>query len=245
MKNTTRWSSPKTNIFAGMNDLRKALATENNARLIRAFNEECEFPIKEKQADTDFRNYKRMYGKVSSVNEIEKNGGTTEKYLSLNYVSMFGDREAVYHYYKTGELKKDSLHTPGFSFLVQVDDLIKYYEDAGDWKNFHSYRKQYRAPNYSDAKFSFDFYSYVHGSPYAVRKFKKRLWVVELLKEEEEKPKTPFLVHLISILAYPLKWIPSRDVLRMDKYKCITYRIGDVTNGLSIQFHIPKKFSFN
>ena len=44
----TNWSSPKTNIFAAMQDLRKCLASGNKARLIRARNEDCECPIRVK-----------------------------------------------------------------------------------------------------------------------------------------------------------------------------------------------------
>ena len=53
----TNWTSPKTNIFAGINDLRRALASGYKAKLIRAYNEQCEYPIKEKLENRDFRNY--------------------------------------------------------------------------------------------------------------------------------------------------------------------------------------------
>jgi hypothetical protein len=54
----TNWSSPKTNIIAGINDLRKCLADGYKARLIRLENEKCAYPIKKKKKDQDFRNYK-------------------------------------------------------------------------------------------------------------------------------------------------------------------------------------------
>lgn len=241
----TNWSSPKTNLLAGMNCLRKALASGCRARLVRMRNEDCSYPIRNKQADTDFRNYKHMYGTTSSVNKINEEGSMSA-FLTLNYVSVFGDKEAAEHYYETGKLKRGALHTPGFNFLVQVDDLIKYHKNNKDYDRARLYERQYRAPEgYGDVCHWFDFFTYRHGSPYAVKKFKKRLWVVELLKDDQPKPRVPFLVHLISVLVYPLKWIPKKDVLRMDEYRCVTYRIGDVVNGLAIEFHIPKKFSFN
>ena len=247
MKTNTNWSSPRRNLMAGMNDLRKALAAGCKAKLIRAHNEECDFPIYEKEADTDFRNYKHVYGTSSSINKIKENTGMSEikKHLSLNYVRTFGDKKAAEHYYKTGELRKGALHTPGFNFLVQVDDYIKYLQENEKPSRSGLYERQYRDPEeYNHVSHFFDFFTHKHGSPYAVKKFKKRLWVVELLKDDE-KVRTPFLVHLISAIVHPLKWIPTKDVLRMGKYRCVTFRIGDVVNGFSIEFHIPKRFSFN
>lgn len=247
MNNRTNWSSPKTNIIAGMNDLRKALASGYKSRLVREYNENCQHPIREKHADSDFRNYKHMYGTPTSVNKIMQDTSMTEvqKHLTLNYVSVFGDHEAADHYYQTGELKKKSLHTPGFNFLVHVDDLIQYYRDEKNFEAAGRLVKQYRAPEHvHDVSHWFDFYSYQHGCPYAIKKFKRRLWVVESVPEDV-KVKTPFLVRLISLLVAPLKWIPTKSVLRMEHYRVVTLRIGDVIHGLSVDIHLPKKFSFN
>jgi len=130
---TTNWSSPKTNLIAGMNSLRSALASGHNAKLEKRWNEKCAFPIR--------------------VN-------------------------------------------PNLPWSEQVS-----------------------------------------------KKFKHKVWVV-VLYYNHPKYKAPVLVHVLNALCYPLKYIPERSVLRMDKYKIITFRIGSVMNGYSIDIEIPKKFSF-
>jgi hypothetical protein len=54
----------------------------------------------------------------------------------------------------------------------------------------------------------------------------------------------PIAVHVLNVLAYPLKFIPERSVLRMPEYTLYDFRIGAVTHGFKIEFQIPKKFSF-
>ena len=75
------------------------------------------------------------------------------------------------------------------------------------------------------------------------KEFKKKVWVV-VLYYNHKKYKVPFFVHVLNVLAWPLKFVPEKSVLKMDTYKCVTYRIGDVINGFAVEFHIPKKFSF-
>ena len=76
------------------------------------------------------------------------------------------------------------------------------------------------------------------------KEFKKKVWVV-VLYYNHKKYRVPFLVHVLNVLAWPLKFVPKRSVLKMDKYKIITYRIGGIQNGYSLEFGVPKKFSFN
>jgi len=52
------------------------------------------------------------------------------------------------------------------------------------------------------------------------------------------------VLHVLNVLAYPLKFVPEKSVLRMPEYTNYTYRIADVINGLAIEL-VPKKFSFN
>ena len=242
----TNWSSPKTNIFAGMNDLRKCLASGYNARLIKIRNEDCKCPIRVKDPDKDFRHYSSYIGCGSSVNKINANPSLNEfeKYLSLNYISVFGSKEAKERYYNTGEYGADNFKNMGCSHLVKVDDYIKFLEDSKDYQRANMYKRQYRAPEHADdVCYFFSFFKYDAGCPYSIKKFKHKVWVV-VLYYNYPKIKTLFLVHVLNVLAYPLKYIPTKSVLRMPEYKCVTYRIGDVTNGFAIEFYIPKKFGF-
>jgi len=241
----TNWSSPKTNIVAGLLDLRKALAGGYKAKLIRARNEECEYPIKEKNQDSDFRNYEFSIGYGSSINKIkaDTNRSEFEKQLSLNYVSVFGSDEAMKRYYETGVLGADNLKNMGRNHLVKVDDLIKFLEDSRD-PRVNIYRDQYRAPEHvHDTTHLFDFFRYKHGSPYAIKNFKRKLWVVQL-QGKEENGKLPAVIKVLNFLMYPLKFIPQRSVLRMPEYRLVSYRVGAVVNGFKVEFQIPKKFSF-
>ena len=133
-KSNTNWSSPTTNIFKGLNLLRRALNSGENAKLERRKNEECAFPIR------------------------------------IN---------------------------PNLPWKEQVS-----------------------------------------------KKFKHKVWVV-VLYYNYPKVKVPLMVHILNFLAYPLKFIPQKSVLRMDHYTNYTFRIGSVVHGYSVEFQIPKKFKFN
>ena len=251
----TNWSSPKTNIFAGINDLRKCLAGGYKARLIRLENEKCNYPIRVKNEDKDFRNYKHSISYGASVNSIKADKHLTkfEKHLNLNYVSVFGSKEAADKYYQTGELSENNFKNMGFSHLVHVDDLIKFYsqftESGGHIEHANMFKKQYRAPEHENDKvYFFSFFRYAHGSQFSVKKFKRKLWVVEMLGDNEEQPTIPLfqraMMSIITGLVYPLKYVPRKSVLQMKEYKVVTYRVGAVVNGFSIDIHIPKKFGF-
>lgn len=249
----TNWSSPKTNILHGINDLRRALASGRKARLIRLRNEDCEYPIKVKEEDKDFRNYEFSVGYGSSVAKIKADPSRSEfeKYLSLNYVSVFGSDEAMKRYYETGEVDKGNFYNCGRNHLVKASDLIAYYKSIRDYRHANLYEKQYNPElqeKYPDNTYMFDFFRYKHGSPYAIKNFSHKLWVVELLDKEEKQPKLPvltkILMTIITVLVYPLKYVPRKSVLCMPEYRVITYRIGSVVNGYEAEFQIPKKFSF-
>jgi len=245
----TNWSSPKTNIVAGLLDLRSALAAGQNAKLVKMRNEDCMYPIKVKNEDKDFRNYEFSIGHPSSINAIKSDTHMSEfmKQLSLNYVTKYGTEEAVKKYYETGVLSADNDKGYGWSHLVNVDDYIKWLEidnseSGGHVERAKMYRMQYRSSEYDNTNF-FDFYSYKHGSQYAVKTFKRKLWVVATV-DKKEKVKIPVMVHVLNVLLYPLKYVPRKHVLRMPEYKVITFRVGGVTNGYSVEFQIPKKFGF-
>lgn len=242
----TNWSSPKTNILAGIIDLRSALAAGQNARLIRMRNEDCQHPIKVKICDEDFRNYEFQIGYLSSREEIcnDSRKSDFEKYLVLNYKTCYGTQEAVNRYYETGLLSADNFKGMGVSHLVNVKDMVIFLNLTEDKERAEMFRSQYLDESTGNERHFFDFYRYKHGSPWAVKKFRRKLWVVELLGDVEKKPSVPVLVKILNVITYPLKYVPRRSVLRMNEYTNITYRIGGITNGFAIEFQIPKTFGF-
>lgn len=247
----TNWTQPKRHFFAGLTDLRNALASGSNARLVRARNEDCMHPIRVENQHSDFRCYDFHIGHPSTRQKIESdpNMSDFEKHLSLNYISCYGTKEAVDTYYETGVVSADNFKGIGRNHLVKATDKIQYLIDTNiDGRNnetIHLYSRQYCEGNHA-VNHMFDFYHLKKGfDQWSTKKFKRKLWVVELLKDNEPKAKVPFLLKVLNTLAYPLKYVPQKSVLDMDEYKNITYRIGGITNGFAVEFQIPKKFSFS
>jgi hypothetical protein len=251
MKNTN-WSSPKTNMLAGLLSLRSALAAGENAELIRMYNKDCNYPIKKKEdpKKVDFRQYSFSIGYPSTYNQV-LNTGVYNIELTLNYKSCYGTQEAVDHYYKTGELSADNVKNMGRNHLVKVDDLISYYSNQPDaWSRTRATELtlQYRTPDMRDTSAWFDFFIKEHGNEWSIVEFNHKLWVVNLLNKKDLKAKQPLIVSilnvLIKLLVVVMKYTPRKDVLNMKEYKNITYRVGGIVNGFSVQFQLPKKFSF-
>ena len=242
----TNWSSPKTNIFSALWSLKGALSSGHNARLIRMKNEDCQYPIKVKHVDEDFRNYEFSVGLIKTRQEVidDTSMSDFQKYLALNYSACYGSTEAVEDYYNNGKLTMDNFKGMGRSHLVKVDDIIRFYTTHPDpeiQKRAESYIYQYKDPK-SNYRGFYDFYRYKHGSPWAVKTFKRKLWVVELL---DGKPsRIPAAIKVLNVISYPLKFIPERRVLKMPQYTNYSFRIGSVVNGFEIEFQVPKKFSF-
>jgi hypothetical protein len=247
----TNWSTPKTNIFAGINNLRLALAAGNNARLIRARNEDCAFPIRVRKHDTDFRNYEFQCGYMRTRSEILRDPAMTdfEKHLALNYKTCYGSREAMETYYTSGKLSPDNFKGMGVGHLVRVEDMIRFYVVIGNPELAEMFKAQYLGDEQCNDKHFWDFYRYKHGSQFAPKRFRRKLWVVELLDRDEPRAELPAM-HRISVavlraLVYPLKYVPKRSVLRMPEYTNYTFRIGGVINGFAVEFQVPKRFGFN
>ena len=135
----------------------------------------------------DFRNYEFQIGHASSRNKIAQRDDLSafEKYLALNYVTRYGTPEAVEKYYSTGMLSKDNDLGIGTSHLVAASDLIRFMVVCGEHERANRYIRQYETDGYDDVQHWFDFYRYKHGSQWAVRKFRRKLWVVELIPETQ------------------------------------------------------------
>ena len=254
-KINTNWSTPKTNMFAGINDLRKAKAYGQNAVLIRMNNEDCDHPIKIKHSDTDFRNYKLSTTYMRSRNEIlnDKHMSEFDKHLTLNYINYYGTKDAVDTYYSTGVLTMDNVKGIGTSHLVKVEDLISILFKNNQKERAEMYLEQYinnvidEKDHESDTKkYWYSFFEPKTNHQLTPKKFKYKLWVIQLLKTNEPKPNNSksfnTIIKIINLLSYPLMYIPKKSILQMPDYKLITFRLGSISNGYKIEFQIPKKF---
>lgn len=247
MKNEkTNWSSPKTNFLHAINDLRKALASGCNASLVREYNEDCMHPIKIKKSKEDFRAYKFNYGILSNRKDILADPNTTEfeKHLTLNYKACYGTKEAVDKYYSTGVLSADNIKGMGMCHLVKITDLIKLFEEIDD-DRAQMFHNQYLTEAGGMEKHFYDFFTTEYDNVWINKKFKHKLWVVQLHKEDVKIPRLhSFLIKMLNAILYPIKYIPRKSVLKMPEYTNYTFRIGTVVNGFAVEFQIPKKFSF-
>ena len=241
----TNWSSPKTNIIAGMLDLRSALQAGQNAVLVKARNEDCQHPIRVEQHNTDFRAYNFHTGYLATRQSIleDQTLSEFEKHLSLNYKTCYGTPEAMETYYNTGVLTDDNFKGIGVSHLVNIKDMVEFLIKTGDDERATMFSRQYLTMEEKSIKHFYDFFHYKHGNQWTVKTFKRKLWVVSLL-DENAKVNVPLGVKLLNVLLYPMKYIPKRSVLHMTDYKVITFRIGGVTSGYSIDIQIPKKFGW-
>jgi len=250
----TNWTSPKTNLFAGLLALKGALSSGGEYKLIRMRNEDCEYPIKVNVLINDFRSYKSTGASMYTAEEIENTSYFSEfkKYLMLNYKGVFGTQEAIDHYYATGELSADNFLGMGVSHLVKVSDMVEFFERLGkpsDIERVNFYKRQYITKEIANEKHFYENISLKNGhSETANKVFKHKLWVVAQYGKDYVGSKDgislPFLIKILNVLTFPLKYIPRRSVLKMPDYTNVSYRIGDITNGFAVEFQIPKKFSF-
>lgn len=230
-----------------MNSLRGALASGYKARLIKMNNEDCEYPIKKNlknDMSQDFRTYEFSSGTLQTREEIacDTSKSDFEKYLTANYKTCYGTVEAMNKYYKDGLLSKDNFKGIGCSHLVLVKDMIRFFMASGQQDRVEHF--EHYMETEPDNRHFYDNYRRIQNDKtYSIKKYKRKLWVVELLKDEDSI-KIPFMVKVLNVILFPIKFIPKRSVLRMPEYKNISYSIGGVTNGFAIQFTIPKKFSF-
>lgn len=258
---TTNYSSPKRSFFAGMNDLRHAMKDgSRNVRLEKRWNHECEFPINDKYSKNDFRDFEGYIGVMRSIDSIKADAqmGEFEKYLTLNFRQCFGTEEAVKAYYEHGIVTEDNIRSGGRSHLVKITDIIKYYQDRvnnctaelhGDYKadceRLKNYTQFYITGETAHESHWVDLFHLKRDVPrWTPRKFKHKLWVVVTYHNYDKKFRVPLLAVVLNVLAAPLKFIPTRDVLRMPEYTNYTFRVGSVVRGYSVEFQIPKKFSF-
>lgn len=248
---STNWSTPKTTFLAGVKDLQSALASGQNAKLIRLENEKCEYPIMMEFTDADASQYKSSGAYLRTRQQILEDNSMTEimKNLTLNYASCFGTREAVELYNKTGVVSKNNFVGMGVNHLVKITDIIKYLRSIGDTKRAQMYIDDYTEQGCNvDKRHFYEIYALINRRERTPKHFNHKLWVVALYNKDVKivlQPEVRMTLKIINVLMKPLKYIPKKSTLKMGDYTNITYRVGDVVHGWSIQIQVPKKFAFS
>jgi hypothetical protein len=244
-------------LFAAILDLRNCLSRGFKAEIVREWNADCDHPLYNIPKEvTDFRKWTGNGASMYTRQEIEDSNiySDFEKHLMLNYHTLFGTQESVDHYYKTGELSKGNILGVGKCHLVKVTDLVDFLIKLGDPTDktrIDIFTKQYITQETAWSNQFYDNVKLINPNGREKRVFKHKLWAVNVLGRHNDQAVQPpipkhvnVLLHIINVLVIPFKYIPTRSVLKMTKYTLITYRVGGVTNGYSVQFQVPKKFGF-
>lgn len=248
-KINTNYSIPNRSIFPALWKLSKALSSGINARLIKMNNEDCENPIKIENTKEleNFRNYKSTGAYLQTRQDILDNTSMSifEKKLRLENKTCFGTKEAVECYYTTGNLSVDNFKGIGVSHIVRVEDIIRFWECHPNDKRKRgaTLKEQFYTEEGHKKKWFYDNYVFKNPNRWIIMKFKRKVWVIETLKGSPTK--IPFLIKTINWISYPLKFIPKKSILKMDKYTNYSFRIGSIVNGYCVEIQIPNKFSFN
>lgn len=145
----------------------------------------------------------------------------TEKDLTENWTTLFGTKEAIEHYKKTGKLTDDAFGK-GKAFPARIDDASKYRKDGYDYRHWVSY------------------WSPIDG----IQVWVPKKLIFPVFTVYTYRDAVPANIKFLNILLYPFRFIPSYHKLKMDEYTKHTFRIGSVMKGFSVEFQIPLKFSF-
>lgn len=87
----------------------------------------------------------------------------------------------------------------------------------------------------------YTFYKPKEGIPYQIDKPKEcRLYFV---CSNRKRKSLPLWAKMIRVVTYPAHLVPKKNVKKMSKRTCYSLRVGSTSNGISLEFHIPKKFS--
>jgi hypothetical protein len=234
------YTTPTKNFFSALNTFRRALAYGENVRLMLVRNEDCTYPIQKRVHTPD--EYTSSHGALYTENEIR--GGQYGKDpldldLTLNYYPLFGKKEAAEHYYKTGELSEDNFGGVGYCHLVKRADIHAYLTAKGEPER----AAMFLLPTDPDKSCWIYPAKRRDNAYWEPVQFKHKVWAVVLV-DKGVTPNYQRWVKIFNVLAYPLKFIPRRRILRMKEYTNYTFSVGSVTGGYSVEFQIPKKFTF-
>jgi len=221
MKKLTNWTQATRNPFKAIKKLIGCLQYGYVAWIEIQENGKQDYPIYERVPLNNIDAWESSHSYGVSNWEEEKQRilenkfmHPTQKDLTLNYRTVFGTEEEYKNYLKTGKIKFSGM---GKTFFVK---------------------------NHNDNNSKFRFVPYVTVKPEYKNKIKKGKVFVICYYNYNEKQKLPFWIKLFNFLTYPFKFIPVFSKLKMDTYTNYEFSVGSVRNGFSVEFKIPKKFSF-
>lgn len=232
MEYSTTYTTATQNPFKAFRSLISALQSGYDAVILRRENDaKLSFPIK------ITHDYKDIDSFVSTGSYFTNNWEKVKKQieesdlhpiikdLKLNYTTAFGSEEEYKNYLKTGKVYFTGM---GKCFFIKYKDLIET-------------RKEENLALNEKTRFVLTIVPKT-GKYYEIKKLKRKVFVIGI--KSTENFNLPIWFKIYRVLVYPFRLIPSKSILNMPEYKKITYRIGGVVNGFTLDLHIPKKFSF-
>jgi hypothetical protein len=231
-ENSTNWSEATLNPFKAFSNLVSCLRSGNNAWIEKQENGKQSYPLVEDNPDLSKMKYwkcdSQLFARDWENNQQEILDDDKllpmAKTLMTEYTVLYGSQEEYDAYLQTGVAKFNGI---GKQFFVKYDDLLKIRKEEG-----------------IEMDSSTRFYPMVSPIERYKRVLKTKRKVYVIVMDYEDKKPLPIWLKIINVVTYPFRFIPKQSVLRMDDYTNYTFRIGDVCNGYSVEFQIPKKFSF-
>ena len=125
----------------------------------------------------------------------------------------------------------------------ELEELVMTWEEVEEKNNFFNETEK-RLTFARDTSYDpqgYMFYKPKEGIPYYVPQvMPRKVFVVHCNKNRKN---VPVWVKGFAAITYPLRFIPKKGVRKMSKRTCYSLRIGSSSNGISLEFQIPKKFS--
>ena len=213
------WNTPKKSLFKALIDFINCVSFGYECSLIRIDNEKCNPFIKRKNPIlNNINNWSSSYGTPENRKELEekKYFNKIERELTLNYYYNFNNY----------------LCCNGHNFIF-LPGKTRGCPKCGEvnYKQSCKIKKRKKA----ESVFFYTHWKPKQGIPYYIPDNIGKVWVIKM---ENKK------VNLITKILYLLKWIPRKSILNIGNCKNITFRIGSISNGYSVEIQIPKKFSF-
>jgi len=227
-KANTNWSTATTNLFKAFKDLLDCLQAGYDAHITIVKNEHAALPIQIKNpALNDPMNWTMSYGAPAGREEIKykKHFNDTEKDLALNWGFTFDAYVCVKgHLFNSKQAGKTVFVCPHCGSRETKQNCIPVKLKEPEKRTFYTFWKP------KD-----------NISCWVNKPMKERVFVIAYY---EKNAVLKWWQKALITIVKPLSYIPDKSVLEMDAYRVITYRIGGVANGYSIDVQIPKKFGF-
>jgi hypothetical protein len=146
----TGWTEATTDVNKALIGLISCLESGYNAWLEIRKNGDQDFPIKISNPVLNKpENWTMSYGiprpKDNFANERFLN--ETEKDLTLNWIAVFGEKEAADNYYKTGKVSKENFKGMGYCHAVKIEDANKYRKSLDGYSGYSYWATRWQPRN--------------------------------------------------------------------------------------------------